>query len=77
MLFESSGSNNFMIAEAKLAGRRKAVQDGDDPEPTKRIGTHAFGDLATQYLAWAERQKAIRSKRGFVKSLKVVSQSFS
>jgi integrase len=68
--YESSGSSNFKVAEAKLADRRKAVQDGNDPEPTRRIGNHTFGELATQYLVWAERQKAIRSKRGFIKALK-------
>ena len=70
MRFESSGSSNFKVAEEKLTERRKAVDDGNDPEPARRIGNHTFGNLATQYLTWAERQKAIRSKRGFIKALK-------
>src|SRR4030065_1710718 len=70
MRFESSGSSNFKVAEEKLTERRKAVDDGKDPEPARRIGNHTFGNLATQYLTWAERQKAIRSTRGVVKNLK-------
>ena len=67
--FESSGSSNFKVAEAKLTERRKAVDDGNDEEPVKRIANCTLGELATHYLTWAERQRAFRSKAGFVKAL--------
>jgi len=67
--FESSGSSTFRDAEAKLTQKRKDVQEGKDTEPARRIGNHTFKELSEKYLAWAQYQKAIRSKKGFVKAL--------
>jgi integrase len=43
--------------------------EGKDPVVVKRIKNHSFRELAEHYLTWAERQRAYRSKRGFVKQL--------
>jgi integrase len=67
--FVSSRSRNFRDAEAKLTQKRKDVQEGKDAEPARRIGNHTFKELSEKYLAWVQHQKAIRSKKGFVKAL--------
>jgi integrase len=67
--FVSCGPDSFKEAEAKLTQKRQDVQDGKDTEPARRIGNHTFNDLAKKYLTWAQHQKAISSKEGFVKAL--------
>jgi integrase len=67
--YESSQSTAFKDVQSHLVERRKTVQDGKDPIPTKRIANHSFNELAEYYKRWAERQKAFRSKRGFVNQL--------
>jgi hypothetical protein len=67
--YESSGSNNFRDAEAMLTEKRNGVREGNESAPVKRMTNHNFAELSTAYLAWAERQRAIRSKKGFVKAL--------
>lgn len=69
MRFESSGSSNFRDAEAKLTEKRNAVREGTESPPAKRIANCTFEDLSKDYLKWAERQRAYRSKTGFVKAL--------
>lgn len=68
MRFESSKSTSFKVAEALINDRRKAADNGEDPVPAK-IANHTFNELSTEYLKWAEWQRAIRSKKGFVKAL--------
>jgi hypothetical protein len=69
MRFISSGSSNFRDAEAMLTEKRNSVREGTESAPVKRIANHTFAELSAHYLTWAERQRAIRSKRGFVKVL--------
>jgi integrase len=52
-----------------LTEKRNAIREGNDSAPVKRIANHTFAELSTAYLAWAERQRSIRSKKGFVKAL--------
>lgn len=68
-VFESSGSDKFRDAEALLIQRKQAIKEGKQPEITKRIGNHTFNELVTQYLQWAERQRSLRSKQGFIRQL--------
>ncbi|MBI5886165.1 MAG: site-specific integrase [Deltaproteobacteria bacterium] len=71
-VYESTGTDNkrmaerihaqkvLEIAEAKLTGKASSrTADGLTP----------FSSLASQYLVWAERQKAVRNKRTFCLSL--------
>ena len=37
---------------------------------TKRIGNHTFNDLVTDYLKWAERQRAYSQKELVINQLK-------
>ena len=67
MLFESSMSPSFRDAQTLLIKRRKEVVEGKTPIPLKRIANHTFKELAEHYLNWAERQRAIKSKKSFVK----------
>lgn len=67
--FESSCSTSHRDAQALLISRRKEVMEGKAPVPAKRIGNHAFRELADSYLKWAERQRSFRSKKGFVHQL--------
>ena len=69
VIYESSGSDKFRIAEALLIQRKQAIKEGKQPEPLKKIANHIFNELAAEYLKWAERQRSFRSKRGFVKQL--------
>jgi integrase len=66
---ESSHSTKFKDAEAILLDRKKAVREGKEPEPIKRIPNHPFRQLADEYLKWCERQRSFRSKKGFIAQL--------
>lgn len=57
------------MAEAKLTEKRKAIQEGKEPTPVKRITNITFAELVEQYLPLMAEQKAFRSKAGFVKIL--------
>ncbi|MBF0607407.1 MAG: site-specific integrase [Candidatus Magnetobacterium sp. LHC-1] len=52
-----------------LFDRKKAIKEGKQPEPIKKIGNYTFNQLTEQYLAWAERQRSIRTKKGFIRQL--------
>jgi integrase len=68
--FESSGSTSFKDAQARLINRKKAVQEGKEPLPVKKIANHTFNELADHYEKWAERQRSFKCKKGFVKQLR-------
>lgn len=65
----SAKTSNFKEAETELINRKKAVREGKDPEPVKRIPNHPFSHLAGEYLKWCERQRAFRSKRSLILQL--------
>jgi integrase len=69
--YESSYSTSFKAAQNLLIQRRNAVREGKEPIPIKRIANHSFSELAKHYLLWAERQRAFKSKRTFIKQLVV------
>lgn len=66
---ESSQSTKFKDAEALLIERKKAIREGKEPEPIKRIPNYTFSQLAEEYLKWCERQRSFRSKKGFILQL--------
>ncbi|MBF0556408.1 MAG: site-specific integrase [Nitrospirae bacterium] len=66
---ESAKTTNFKEAQAKLENQRRAIREGKEPEPIKRISNFTFRQLSEQYLIWAERQRSFRSKRGFILQL--------
>lgn len=67
--FETSKSASFKEAQDLLIQRKKEVMEGKDPLPKKRIANHSFKELAEHYLVWAKRQRAFKSKEGFVRQL--------
>jgi integrase len=69
VLRESSKSEKFRDAETLLIKQRQSIRDGKMPE-IKRIGNHTFNDLVTDYLKWAERQRASKQKGLVVAQLK-------
>jgi integrase len=66
---ESSKTTNFKEALVKLEDQRKAIRDGKEPDPIKRIPNYTFSQLAEEYIKWCERQRSFRSKRGFILQL--------
>jgi integrase len=68
MVYESSGSDKFRVAEALLIQRKQAIKEGKQPE-IKKIANYTFNDLVTQYMQWAKRQRSFRSKQGFIRQL--------
>jgi integrase len=61
-VYESSKSNKLKEAEALLHKRKTEIQSGKQPEIIK-IKNHTFRELASEYLKWAERQRAFKQKR--------------
>jgi len=66
---ESSKTAKFKDAEIILSDRKKAIREGKEPEPIKRIPNYTFQQLAAEYIKWCERQRSFRSKRGFISQL--------
>lgn len=66
---ESAKTTNFKEAETELINRKKAVRDGKEPEPIKKIPNYTFSQLAGEYVKWCERQRSFRSKKGFILQL--------
>ncbi|MBZ0157382.1 MAG: site-specific integrase [Alphaproteobacteria bacterium] len=66
---ESTKTTNFKEAQAKLEGQRRKVREGQEPERIKTIPNYTFSQLAEEYNKWCERQRSIRSKKGFVLQL--------
>jgi integrase len=63
IVFESSGSKRFDAARELLTDRKKAVQDGKQPE-IKKIANHTFNELAEKYVAWMQgRHRSADSKK--------------
>ena len=63
---ESSKTIKFKEAEIILSERKKAIREGKEPEPIKRIPNYTFQQLAEEYIKWCERQRSFRSKKGFI-----------
>lgn len=68
ILRESSCSAKFKDAEALLIKRKQSVKEGKQPE-IKRIANHIFNELTNEYLKWAERQRAFKSKVYLIRQL--------
>lgn len=67
MRFESAGrGTSHRDAQTMLLQRKQEVLEGRDPTAAKRIKKHTFGELAEIYLAWAERQRSHRIKKGHI-----------
>ena len=46
---ESTKTANFKEAQAKLENQRKAIRDGKEPEPIKKVPIFTFAQLAIEY----------------------------
>lgn len=66
---ESTKTANFKEAQAKLENQRKAIREGKEPDPIKKIPIFTFSQLAEEYSKWCARQRSIRSKKGFILQL--------
>lgn len=66
---ESTKTANFKEAQAKIENQRKAIRDGKDPEPIKKIPHYTFSQLAGEYSKWCEKQKSFNSKIYFINQL--------
>ncbi len=60
-VYESSGSIKFKQAEVLLISRKNSIKEGKQPE-IKKIASHTFNGLVTEYSKWAERQRCFDSK---------------
>ena len=69
MQYESAKTTSLKEAEYILACRRKEVQEGNLPEVKRVAKNITFRELAEVYLDWAKRQRAFKSKAGFIKQL--------
>jgi hypothetical protein len=67
---ESSKTTSFRDAETELIKRKKAIREGNEPEPVKKIPELYF-------LSACGRQRSFRSKKGFVLQLDDRSQEFN
>lgn len=69
--FESSGSSLKADAEYLLACHRKAIAEGTTPLiSSRRAMKTTFSELADRYLEFIQGQKAIATKRGFIRKMK-------
>ncbi|MGO9611707.1 MAG: tyrosine-type recombinase/integrase [Dissulfurispiraceae bacterium] len=66
---ESTKTTNFKEAQAKLENQRKAIRDGKEPEPIKKIPNYAYSQLAEEYSKWCERQRGYRAKKSCILQL--------
>lgn len=66
---ESAKTDNFKQAQAKLENQRKAIRDGKEPEPIKKIPIFTFNQLAAEYTKWCERQRGYRTKKNCISQL--------
>lgn len=66
---ESTKTTNFKEAQAKLENQRKAIRDGKEPEPIKRIPNYTFSQLAGEYVKWCEKQRSFKSKIYLIRQL--------
>jgi integrase len=69
MIRESTKTSNFKEAQAKLENQRKAIRDGKEPEPIRKIPHYTFSQLAAEYAKWCEKQRSFNSKKYFIKQL--------
>ena len=66
---ESTKTTNFKEAQVKIENQRKAIRDGKDPEPIKKIPHYTFSQLADQSIKWCEKQRSFDSKKYLIKQL--------
>jgi len=67
--YESTGSDLKADAELLLAQRRLDVDQGKEPVTRRRDRNYTFQQLADKYLEFVVNQKAVKSKRVFVREL--------
>lgn len=67
--FESTGSSSFKNAHDLLVKRRNEIMEGKEPVHVRKIGKYTFRELSAQYIEWSAKQKAFKSKKGFIKQL--------
>ena len=60
---QSTKTDDFKQAKVILTAKTNAVNEGNEPEPIKKIPNYTLSDLAQEYLKWCERQKSFRSKK--------------
>jgi integrase len=66
---ESTGSRRFQDAETLLTARKKAIDDGKEPE-IKKIANYSFRELTERYLSWVKgRQRSANIKEYVVNQL--------
>lgn len=63
-------TKDYKEAEGILIDKKKAVRDGKEPEPIKKIPNHMFSELVKDYKKWAERQRCYKSKVYLINQLK-------
>lgn len=73
MRLESANTSSFKEAQSRLLDRKKAVKDGKDPVPIKKLMNHSFNELADHYTAWGEgRQRGFKTKKDHLTQLRKV-----
>lgn len=66
---ESAGTTKQSEAEAKLTARRKAIDEGAEPE-IKKIANHSFKDLSEKYSDWMKgRHRSADNKKYLIGQL--------
>lgn len=66
---ESAKTAKHKEAVARYEDKKKAIREGREPEPIKKISVYTFAQLAVEYEKWCERQRSFRSKKGFIAQL--------
>ncbi|GEM_PF-5829090 len=59
---ESAKTNNYKEAQAKLEDRRKAIREGKEPEPIKKITNYTFLRLPQSIPNGAKSKRALTPK---------------
>ena len=65
VIYESSGSTKFKVAETLLIQRRQSIKEGKQPE-TKRIANFMFNELADHYEKWINGRQASAKIKGYI-----------
>jgi integrase len=68
IIFESSHSTKYRVAETLHIDRKKTIKEGKQPEIIK-IANHIFNELSQEYIRWAERQRSFKQKTNVIKQL--------
>jgi integrase len=64
-VYESSRSKKFSNAEVLLRKRKKAIDEGKQPE-IKRIANYTFKELAEKYLQWVDGRQKCAELKGYI-----------